>query len=195
MFSHWAAGVNAHGYSAAVIGYRLCPEVAVTDIIEDVRAAALFLHRRLGRRLVACGHSAGGHLTAVLVGTEWRAYGADVPGGLIRQGLTISGVFDLRPLMETSMNADLRLDAATAKAVSPAEWPAPQGATLHALVGGEESSEFLRQSKLIADRWAAEGASTLYGQLPGANHFTAPAPFADPGSGVVNALVRLLEGP
>ena len=73
-------GANARGYPGAVVEYRLCPEVAVTEIIEDVRAAVLFLHRRFGKRLAVCGHSAGGDLAASLAATEWRAYGADVPG-------------------------------------------------------------------------------------------------------------------
>jgi len=193
MFSHFAGGANARGYPVAVLGYRLCPEVTLAEIVGDVRAAALFLHRRMGKRLAACGHSAGGHLTAALVGTEWRAFGADVPAHLIRHGLTISGVFDLEPLLSTSINADLRLDAEAARAMSPALWPAPKGVLLEALVGGEESSEFLRQSHLIVDRWAAGGASTLFSALPGANHFTAPNPLADPGSGIVDGLVKLLE--
>jgi arylformamidase len=88
--------------------------------------------------------------------------------------------------------ADLRISQKSARAMSPAWWPAPQGAVLEALVGGEESSEFLRQSHLIVDRWAADGASTLFSALPGANHFNAPNPLSDPGSGIVDALVKLL---
>jgi arylformamidase len=193
MFSHWAGGANARGYPVAVVEYRLCPEVTVADIIEDARSAALFLYRRYGRRVVVCGHSAGGHLAAALCATEWRAYGSDVPGGLVRQGLAISGVFDLEPLTATSMNADLHLDLEQAKAVSPAFWPVPAGVVFDALVGGEEASEFLRQSRLIVDRWASAGAQTLYSALPGANHFTAPNALADPGSGMVDAVVKLLQ--
>ena len=176
-----------------MVEYRLCPEVTVADIVEDVRAAALFLHRRLGKRLAVCGHSAGGHLTATLVATEWRAYGADVPGTLVRHGMAISGVFDLEPMRATSMNADLRLDAEQAKAVSPAFWPVPSGIVFDALVGGDELPEFIRQSHLVVDRWASAGAQTLYSAIPGANHFTAPNPLADPGSGMVDALVGLLQ--
>jgi len=193
MFSHWAGGANARGYPVALIGYRLCPEVSVADIVEDVRAAALFLHRHYGRRLAVCGHSAGGHLAASLVATEWRAYGAEVPSTLMRHGMAISGVFDLEPLVTTTINADLRLDAEGAKSMSPAMWPVPSGIVFDALVGGEESSEFLRQSRLVVDRWASAGAQTLYSALPGAHHFAAPNPLADPGSGMVDALVALLE--
>lgn len=193
MFSHWAGGANMRGYSVAIPGYRLCPEVRIVDIVEDLRAAILFLHRRFGRKLAVCGHSAGGHLAAALVATKWRAFGADIPGHLVRHGLGISGVYDLEPLVHVSMNADLRLDAESAKALSPALWPVSRSAMFDAFVGGEESSEFLRQSRLIVDRWGSGGAQTLYSALPGANHFNAPNPLANPGSGLVDRVVKVLE--
>ena len=188
-FSHWAAGANANGYSVAVLGYRLCPEVRVADIVADVRDAALLLHRTKGRRMVACGHSAGGHLAATLVATDWGSL--NVPADLIRIGIGISGVFDLAPLIETEMNVELRLDAANARAVSPAYWPVPAGVRFEAWVGGDESSEFLRQSRLLADRLATAGAKTRHEAIAGANHFTSSAGLADPASPVVAALVAL----
>ncbi len=172
-------------------GYRLCPEVRVGEIIADVRDAALFLNRSFGRRIVACGHSAGAHLASTLVAADWHALDTDVPADLVRSGIGISGVFDLAPLIATEMNEQLRLDTAEAHAVSPAYWPLSQGVRFEAWVGGEESSEFLRQSRLIADAWAASGATTRFGIIPGANHFNAPNGLADPASQIVKALVEL----
>lgn len=191
MFSHWSAGANAHGLSVAVIGYRLCPEARVGDIIGDVRTAALFLRRRFGDRMIACGHSAGGHLASALVATDWTTLDKEIPATFLRKGFAISGVFDLAPLIETEMNVELRLDADEARQVSTAYWPVPKGVHLEAWVGGEESSEFLRQSRLIADRWSVAGARTRYADIPGANHFTASAPLTDPKSAMVAALVAL----
>lgn len=190
-FSHWAGGLNAHGYSAAVLGYRLCPEVEVADIVTDVRDAALLLHRKFGRRLVACGHSAGAHLISTLLATDWQAVDPTLPADLVRTGLGISGVFDLAPLIQTEMNEQLRLDEAKARIVSSAHWPVPKGVRFEAWVGGDESSEFLRQSKLLADTWASAGATTRYALIDGANHFTAPNGLADPKSPIVAALVAL----
>jgi arylformamidase len=190
-FSHWATGLNHHGFSVAVLGYRLCPEVGVADIIADVRNAALFLHQRFGRRLIACGHSAGGHLVSTLVATDWQTIDPDAPADLIRAGMGISGVFDLAPLIQTEMNEQLRLDDAKARAVSPAYWPIPKGVRFEAWVGGDESSEFLRQSQLVAEQWASAGAATRYELVAGANHFTAPNGLAEPASPVVAALVAL----
>jgi arylformamidase len=180
-----------HGHSVGIAGYRLCPEVGVSDIISDVRAAALLLYRKYGKRIVGCGHSAGGHLCSILVSTDWRSLGADIPHDLVRSGIGISGVYDLAPLIETEMNEQLRLDAASAAAVSPACRPVPADARFEAWVGAEESSEFLRQSRLIADSWKAAGAATRFEILPGANHFTAPNGLADPKSPVVAALAGL----
>lgn len=191
LFSHFAAGANAHGIAVALPGYRLCPEATIAEIIDDVRAACLFLHRRFGRPLVACGHSAGGHLAAALAASDWTSIGPDAPADLVRRALVISGIFDLRPLLKTSVNQTLGLDEATAERVSPAFWTAPPGLIVDAWVGALEASEYHRQSRLLAERWAASGASTSCHAVGHANHFTAPAPLADPASPMTQALVRL----
>lgn len=191
LFSHLAAGANRLGLAVAMPGYRLCPEVTVLDVIADLRAACLDLHRRLYRPLVACGHSAGGHLAAAMAATDWSAIAADAPETLVRQGQAISGIFDLAPLLETSINESLRLDGATARAASPAFWPAPAGTTVECWVGETESSEYFRQSRMLAESWSGAGAQMRVETLPGLNHFTAPAPLADADSDLTRALVAL----
>jgi len=191
MFSHFARGMNERGYAVALPGYRLSPEVALADIVDDVRAAILHLNRRFDAPFVAAGHSAGGHLTAATVATDWSALGA--PAGLVRRGLAVSGLFDLEPLVQTSINTDLKLDTEAALAMSPTFWALPSGITLEAWVGGAESSEFLRQSRLVAVRWSAAGATARATIIPDANHFTAPMPLADPKSAMVAALAGLAD--
>jgi len=192
LFSHFAAGANSHGYALALPGYRLCPEVTVADITADLRAACLFLARRFpGRSLVASGHSAGGHLAAAMAATDWRAVAPDLPPDLIRRAQAISGIFDLTPLIETSVNESLRLDPATARAVSPALWPPPAGVRLDLWVGETETSEYFRQAQLIAAKWGERGARASIAMVPGANHFTAPAGLADRDSLLTQALVAL----
>jgi arylformamidase len=185
--------MNRHGYAVALPGYRLCPEVAVADIIADLRAAVLYLHRRFGTRFVVAGHSAGGHLAAAMVATDWLKYAPDAPADLLRSGLAVSGLFDLAPLIDTSLNNDLQLDPASAAAASPAFWPVPAGVTFEAWVGGTESAEYLRQSRLVAERWSAAGATTRFNAIADANHFTAPMPLADAESTMVAKLVQLAE--
>jgi arylformamidase len=189
-FSHLAGGLNAHGLSVAIPSYDLCPDVSVEEIIAQMRTASREL-ARFGRPLVISGHSAGGHLAACLLATDWPALDNSLPADLVMAAYTISGLFELGPLVETSINQALHLDQASARAVSPLFWPAPRGGSLDAVVGENESAEYLRQSRGIVDAWGASGIATQFGLVPGANHFTAIAPMADPETPMVQRLVEL----
>jgi len=183
-FSHMARGLNAHGVTVAAPSYDLCPAVRIGDIVEQMRAACAALHQRSGAPVIVSGHSAGGHLAACLLATE-----AHIPAAY-----AISGLFELAPLIPTSLNGALQLDAAEAEALSPLFWPAPEGKTLDAVVGGAESSEFLRQSQAIAAAWGEDGVKTRYEAIPEANHFTVIAPLADAHSAMCARLRRLARG-
>jgi arylformamidase len=183
-FSHLAGGLNAHGVSVAIPSYDLCPAVTVDDIIQEMRVASREL-ARLGRSLVVSGHSAGGHLAACMLATDWPAFDTSLPKDLVVAAYAISGLFDLGPLVETSINNALYLDDATARAASPLFWKAPGRGSLDAVVGENESAEYFRQSRTIVDRWGAAGVATRFGTVPNANHFTAIAPLADPNSPMV----------
>lgn len=189
-FSHLAAGLNAHRIDVAVPSYDLCPAVSIADIIDEMSAAMRELSKR-GRPLVVSGHSAGGHLAACMLATDWRAFDASLPADLVTGAYAISGLFDLRPLVTTSINAALKLDAASAQAVSPLFWRPPPRGTLDAVVGGDESAEYLRQGHSIVDAWSAAGIATQFATIPGANHFTAIAPLADPNSPMTLRLKHL----
>jgi arylformamidase len=189
-FSHLAAGLNAHGIDVAVPSYNLCPAVSIADIIGEMRTAMREL-ATLGRPLVVSGHSAGGHLAACMLATDWCAFDASLPADLVTSAYAISGLFDLRPLVTTSINTALRLDDASAKAVSPLFWQAPSRGTLDAVVGGDESAEYFRQSRSIVDAWNAAGIASQFATIAGANHFTAIAPLADPSSPMTLRLKQL----
>jgi arylformamidase len=189
-FSHCARGLNAHGIDVAIPSYDLCPQVTVDTIIEQMRGAARSL-ARLGRPLVISGHSAGGHLAACLMATDWPALDASLPNDPVIAAYAISGLFDLVPLVETSINKALGLDEAAAKAASPLFWEAPAHGSLDAVVGELESAEYHRQSRTVTDAWARGGLPTRYGVVAGANHFTAIAPLADPASPMVLRLKEL----
>lgn len=186
--SHCAAGLAAHGVSVAVPTHDLAPDVTLAEIVEQMRAAALALHRLTGRRILAMGHSAGGHLAAMLAATDWRAIDAHLPQHLVGAILPVSGLFELEPLLGTSVVAAMGLDQATAHAFSPRFMPSP-GVAVHAVVGGAESGEYLRQTRDFAAAWG--GGSEA---LPGADHFTVLAPFAGPAHPLVRraaAMARL----
>ena len=138
MFSQMAAGPNARGVSVAIAGYDLCPNCSIADIIEQIRAACLFLWRKRRQRICVYGHSAGGHLAACMVTQDWKAFASDAPADLVPAAYAISGVFDLEPLVHVSQNLDLRLDEAEARRVSPLHWRVPAGRSLDAVVGALE---------------------------------------------------------
>jgi len=190
-FSQMARGMNAHGVTVAVSGYDLCPQVSIGQIIEQTQAACLFLWKRFGRRIMVSGHSAGGHLAACMVATDWKKLDASAPADLAPAGYAISGVHDLAPLLHLAGNAEFKLDAAEARRISPLFWPVPRGRVLDAVVGGDESPEFLRQSKIIADDWRERGVETRYEVIPGMNHFTICDAMTNPDSAMTMRLVAL----
>jgi arylformamidase len=187
-FSHLARGMLAEGVAVAVPSYDLCPQVPLATILDQMRAAAMLLHRRSGRRLLATGHSAGGQLAAMLMATDWRALDPRLPVGLVAAGLPISGVFELEPLLPTTIGAGLRLSPAEARALSPRNLASP-GLPLHAVVGGAESGEFLRQTRDFAAAWG--GTAEV---VPGLNHFTILAPLAEPGSPLARRAAAMALG-
>lgn len=193
MFSQAAAGPNALGITVAVAGYDLCPHVSIADIIEQMRVACLMLWRKRRQRIFVYGHSAGGHLAACMVATDWKAFASDAPADLVPAAYSISGVFDLLPLVHVSMNQDLRLGEADARRVSPLHWSIPAVRSLDAVVGALESDEFLRQSKTIAESWRRGATLTRYEEIAGTNHFTVVDALADPDSAMTARVAALAQ--
>lgn len=190
-FSHMARGANYHGLTVAIPSYDLCPNVTVMEIIEQMQACCLWLWKRFKRRIVVCGHSAGGHLTACMLATDWQVLNPEAPPLLAAAGLSISGLFDLEPLTETTINDNLCLDVDEARKASPVYWIPPSGLKMIAAVGGSESSEYLRQGELITERWHAHGMAVLPQVMPGENHFTVISSLARPNGQLTQNLVGL----
>lgn len=190
-FSHLSRGLATHGISVAMPSYDLCPQVSVADIVAQMRAAVREL-AKLGRPLVISGHSAGGHLAACMLATDWTALDPALPKETVRAAYAISGLFDLPPLVPTSINKALQLDEASARAVSPLFGPVPSHGSLDAVVGDAESNEYFRQSRSIVEAWG-KAIPTRYDTVPGANHFTAIAPLTDPESDMTLRLKALAK--
>jgi arylformamidase len=193
-YSHVARGPNAQGIAVAVVGYDLCPNVSVADIITQMRRACAYLWQRYSRRMLVYGHSAGGHLAGAMVATDWPALYPKAPADLVPAGYSVSGVFDLTPLVGISVNQDLRLDDARARDVSPVFWPVKTDRIFDAVVGGLESNEFKRQSRMIVQTWGQSGAQTRYQEIAGTNHFTVVELLADPQSAMTTRVAELANG-
>jgi arylformamidase len=192
-FSQMAKGPNGRGVTVAVSGYDLCPQISVADIIAQTRTACLWLWHKRRRRIMVYGHSAGGHLAACMVAQDWKALASDAPADLVPAGYGISGVYDAIPLLQTSVNDDLKLDEAEARRVSPLYWRVPAGRSFDAMVGALESNEFLRQSATIAQAWRQGMVDTRYEAIPDDNHYTVIDPLTDPGSAMTGRVVQLAQ--
>lgn len=189
VFSHSAAGLVGHGFTVALPTYTLAPEVTVPEIVDELRQFIVHLWQKHKRPLVITGHSAGAHLAACMIATNWESYG--LPGDVIHSGLGISGLYDLRPIMATSVNADVHLDQVQCLMASPLFWPLPRKVTFDIWVGGGESTEFIRQSSSLAAAWPGLGSACDYVELARANHFTVVDPMQDPRSAMVRRIVQL----
>ncbi|MFC5345987.1 alpha/beta hydrolase [Brevundimonas staleyi] len=186
-FSWIAPAFLKHGVGVAIPSYDLAPTVRLGRIVGQMRDAVELIRAKTGKRPVVFGHSAGGHMAACML-SEARASAA----------VAISGVFDLAPLIPTSLNAALKLDAREAAALSPVHWPVPNGSTpggtvLDCVVGADETAEFVRQSRDMADLWGGKGVETRFEALEDLNHFTVLDPLADPDSSLVRRIVELAK--
>jgi len=171
-FSFLAEALVEVGITVAVPSYPLCPEVKVSDIAQSCRLAVAKLWQEAlspceRAKLVISGHSAGGYLTAALFATDWAEYG--LPPTPFCGGLSISGVFELEPLVNTTMNAGIRFSLEEARAWSLHETCPRVAAPLVLAVGEKESSEFHRQSAALAATWPEISMAPL--SVPGRHHF------------------------
>lgn len=187
----------ANDIGVAVINYDLCPDVAIARIVDECREAVAWLRREGSRfglsmqRLVVSGHSAGGHLAAMLVATDWQARG--LPADTLSGAFAISGVFDLEPLVQVSFNVDLKLDAGRAYLVSPIHLQPRAPVPFVLAAGGDETSEFIRQSWLLWERWPECHPPGRRGPLfiSGKHHFSVVSDLSDPASELVRETLAL----
>jgi arylformamidase len=190
-FSHMARGLNRRGVPVAVAGYDLCPQVELGHVVWELQQAAAAIWRRFNLPVVAAGHSAGGHLSACLLATGWKNVDSDLPDHVVPAAYGISGLYNLKPLTETSVNNALGLSMEDAERESPLFWPAPSRLVMDAVVGGAESAEYLKQSRRLVDVWGLEGVRTRYEEIAGANHFTVIAGLADPQNAMTARIAEL----
>jgi arylformamidase len=186
-WSHMAEGAVNSGYAVAVPSYTLCPQARISEIAVEVGAAIRCVAGMVAGPLFLTGHSAGGHLATRMISTT-----SPLPDDIrarIRHTVSISGIHDLRPMMKTAMNADLRIDDAEALAESPALLAPMQGARVTCWVGAAERSEFIRQSALLANIWTGLGAETAVVEEPDRHHFNVIDGLRDPAHPLTRTLL------
>lgn len=181
-WSHLAAGAMAQGWAVAMPSYDLCPDVSIADITGQIASAVTQAATMVVGPISLAGHSAGGHLVARMLD---KAVLAPDTAARLQSVVSISPVSDLRPLLQTSMNEDFKLDMAAAEAASPVEMKDRYDAAVTVWVGGDERPSFLDQA-----RWLAEAWDCGHVVVPGIHHFDVIDPLGDASSEMVALLTK-----
>ena len=184
--SFLAPTLTAAGACVVMPNYDLCPAVSIPDITLQIVKALAWTYRHAGEfggdpnRITVVGHSAGGHLAAMLLACQWPQWAADLPVDLVKNALSMSGLYELESIMHTPfVKDDLRLTPSQVLQASPAWLPAPRHGQLYCVVGAQESAEFLRHNALMQTAWGKK-IVPLCKDLAGLNHFSIVDALAEP---------------
>ncbi|MBL6951938.1 MAG: alpha/beta hydrolase [Alphaproteobacteria bacterium] len=188
-FSYVARAFTPKGCATAVINYGLIPNISMDELVRQCRAALAWLYRNAAgfgadpARIFISGHSAGGHLVAMMMATDWPAFDGGspaLPRDLVKGGCGISGLYDLEPIRLCFLNDDLKLSLQETIRNSPLRLTPTATSPLLLAVGGDEGPEYLRQSEVLAAAWSRHGIAVEVAVLPGQDHFTIVDQLADP---------------
>ncbi|WP_424810490.1 alpha/beta hydrolase [Roseococcus sp. YIM B11640] len=191
VFSFLAEPYAQAGVAVALVGYELAPQVTLTRIVEQMVGAWRFLVTEatgLGinpARITLSGHSAGGHLSALLSTMD--------PGLPHLHGvLPISGIFDLAPMLLTSINHESRITAEEAVTLSPALKSCFRGRRYWVVAGAGETEDFIAQTQRFGAMMEAACPGSGTTLVPGRHHFDIFEDFADPASPVFREALALI---
>jgi arylformamidase len=194
IYSHVAAPLVAAGATVVLPNYELCPDVRITDIVDQMRRAIAWVHRNIRRfngdprRIYVSGHSAGGHLAGMVAATDWSSL-SGLPRDLIKGIAPLSGLFDITPHRRTRLQPFIRLGAGEARRISPIYLtPAMHGSAIVA-VGDAESDLFHWQSLAYAAMLRTHGVRAEYVSVPDTHHFAITEHLADRRHPLTRALV------
>ncbi len=195
------------GACVVIPNYALCPgtaenPVTVSDIALQMVKSLAWVYRNVAQyggdptRITVVGHSAGGHLAAMMMSALWHTYERDLPERLVNSGMSLSGLFELETIRQTPyVQVSLNLTPQEAQKCSPAWMPSPRinngRSVFYSVAGALESAEFLRHNRLIESSWGHKTVPVCE-ELPGLNHFSILEALAEPGTRLNRLALDLL---
>jgi arylformamidase len=195
-FQFVAKAFTNYGITTVLINYPLAPESSVDQISASCRLAIQWVYQNISAhngdplQLYIAGHSAGGHLSAMLLATNRRYF--DFRTDTIKGVCAISGLFNLLPVMLSDINQVLKMDMETALRNSPVNLLPATQCPLSIIVGGDETDEFLDQSKELHTCWKQSIPAEII-QLEGLNHYSILETMLDSESCLHQAMLRLMK--
>jgi len=177
VYSFVAESFVKSGIDVALIGYQLCPESSMTGIVNQIRTALIWLWENAQNyaisknRINISGHSAGGHITGMILATDWQKISSELPKDLVKTGIPISGLYQLEPLRKTTIADALCLDDVESMALSPHFFEPVTKAPIFVALGGAETPEFHWQTDQFVEKWKHNEAPLDYYAEPEVDHF------------------------
>ena len=184
------------GATTVVINYDLCPAVTLDTIVEQSNRSIAWTFRNIAdyggdpNRLYVSGNSAGGHLTAMALAHDWEAEG--LPADIIKGAAPITGVMDCEPVLDITVNEQVRLEPEAARRLSPLRHPPRRALPLLVAVGGAEPRLWIKMSKDYAALCRTHGIECEYMEMPGQDHFDISRAVGDPESPLAHAMLRMM---
>ena len=195
-FRFLARGLVPSGAILVIVNYALVPSVNLDELVRQCRAAVAWTRENAETfggdpgRIFVSGHSAGGHLTAMMMATDWPGFGGGLDAGLVKGGCALSGIYDLEPIRLSFMQETLGFTPEQVESNSPLSLSPTTPAPLIVGVGADESEEFLRHAETFAAAWKNQATPCDLMVLPGMNHFTILGEFSDPESELTKAVAE-----
>lgn len=185
--------------NVVLVGYSLCPDTTMTNIVEQIRRAMVWLWQHANdigisaERINLSGHSAGGHLTAMSLTTHWSEYDHNLPDNLIKTGIPISGLYQLQPLLQTTISNALNMDAEEVNYLSPNFLKPSTNSPVLAVLGGEETQQFHWQTDQFIEAWSGHDSNIEKHIEPQVDHFDIINRLANPNSEIFEKVRAWLQ--
>ena len=174
-FAYVANSLLPTGCNVALMNYDLCPRVTVTQITKQIRDGLVWLSNQsaaLGFKpgLLVAGHSAGAHLLAMTLAQTGQQY--QLPDHIVKKAYLISGIYECSPVLEISVNEEIKMTEHEVPLMSPMRFAMPAGVQYEVLAGGAEPAGWIKQSTDFAEHLHRNGCAVNMHLRPGLNHYS-----------------------